>query len=149
MSRRLTTEQFISKAIVKHKIVFDYSKTIYIKANEPVIISCYQHGEFKQTPYNHLNSKLGCPKCSYKNTGEILKVSQNELIKRFVDKHGDKYDYVNCKYNHMHEKIEIICKIHGSFLQNPWSHIKGSGCPKCAFSGRSNPSDKKNWYIYR
>lgn len=53
--------------------------------------------------------------------------------------HGNKYDYSRVQYKNNKEKIEIICPIHGSFLQTPQHHLKGCGCPKCA--GRDNTTE--------
>lgn len=43
---------------------YEYSRVDYINAYEPVIIICPIHGEFEQTPMNHLGkSATGCPAC--------------------------------------------------------------------------------------
>lgn len=60
-----------------------------------------------------------------------------ERIKTFIEKsiqiHGNKYDYSKIKEVKSRKKIEILCKIHGSFLIIPDNHIfQKSGCPKCA-----------------
>jgi len=57
------TEKFIKKAKEIHGEKYDYSKTIYIKINQKVIISCPFHGEFQQTPTGHIRSVTGCEKC--------------------------------------------------------------------------------------
>ena len=54
------------------------------------------------------------------------------MINRFREKHGDKYDYSKVKYEKARQKVEIICKKHGSFLQDTQSHANGAGCPVCA-----------------
>jgi hypothetical protein len=46
----------------KHDDKYDYSKVVYNRMHEKVCIICPKHGEFWQTPYNHLFSK-GCPVC--------------------------------------------------------------------------------------
>ena len=60
-----------------------------------------------------------------------------DIIARFKEKHGDKYDYSKVNYTRMRDKVEIICHKHGSFFQEPHSHLKGYGCPKCALEQRS------------
>lgn len=35
------------------------------------------------------------------------------------------------------EKVEIICKTHGSFLQRAHDHLAGFGCPKCTLKAQS------------
>ena len=59
------------------------------------------------------------------------------IINRFKEVHGDKYDYRNVIYTKMINKVEIICHEHGSFYQTPHSHLKGQGCPECAKVNRA------------
>ena len=46
-----------------HGNKYDYSKVEYKNNKEKVCIICQEHGEFWQTPDNHLRGK-GCPKCA-------------------------------------------------------------------------------------
>ncbi len=57
------------------------------------------------------------------------------FIERAIKKHGNTYDYAKSKYVKAHEKLIIICKKHGEFLQEPHSHYKGAGCPNCGREG--------------
>jgi hypothetical protein len=57
------TIDFIEKAKAVHGTKYDYSKVEYVKAIEKVCIICHEHGEFWQTPNNHLRGK-GCPSCN-------------------------------------------------------------------------------------
>ena len=123
--KKLTTQEFIEKAIKIHGDKYDYYKTIYIKSSVPSIIKCSIHGFFKQKPNNHLNGQ-GCPKC---NGG--VKYTKEQFIHKANIIHNNFYDYSNVQYLNSKEKIEIICPKHGSFLQTPNNHIKNRGCPKC------------------
>ena len=58
-----TTEEWIASTRKVHGDKYDYSKVEYINANTKVCIICPEHGEFWQTPTNHLEGK-GCPKCN-------------------------------------------------------------------------------------
>ena len=58
-----TTEIFIKQANLIHGNKYNYDKVIYLKASEKIIINCYLHGIFLQTPHNHLHGK-GCIKCT-------------------------------------------------------------------------------------
>jgi hypothetical protein len=60
--QRLTHEQFIEKAKVKHGDKYDYSKVNYVNNNTKVIIRCLIHGDFEQIPASHFIG-TGCPKC--------------------------------------------------------------------------------------
>jgi hypothetical protein len=62
---RKTTEQFIKEAIAVHGDKYDYSKVEYKTGNDKVCIICPKHGEFLQTPYNHLQG-CGCKMCVIK-----------------------------------------------------------------------------------
>lgn len=53
-------------------------------------------------------------------------------ILRFQEVHGNTYDYSNVIYICQLDKVEILCKEHGSFFQSPNNHIKGKGCPDCS-----------------
>ena len=46
MSKRLTTKEFIDRAIKVHGDKYDYSQTIYINAKTKVKIKCKKHGIF-------------------------------------------------------------------------------------------------------
>ena len=135
MSKRKTTNEFINESKIVHGSKYDYSKVNYIGANTKVCIICPEHGEFWQKPISHIRGN-GCPVCNPKK-----KVSVDELIKRFIDVHGNKYDYSKVKYENMGSKVCIICPEHGEFLQDPHNHLKGSGCPKC---GKIKQDEKKS-----
>lgn len=60
---KLDTKQFIDNAKSVHGDKYDYSKTVYEKAKKKVLITCKKHGDFLQTPDNHVNGS-GCRKCS-------------------------------------------------------------------------------------
>ena len=61
---RSSTQEFIAKAVLKHGDKYDYSKTVYTKAHDKVIITCKTHGDFEQVAYYHLNGN-GCRVCGY------------------------------------------------------------------------------------
>lgn len=62
---------------------------------------------------------------------------QEDVIKKFKEVHGDRYDYSKVAYSKMTDNVEIICEKHGSFFQSPHAHLKGQGCPKCGIESRS------------
>jgi len=133
-TKRRTTEDFISEAKKIHGDRYDYSKVIYKNVNEKVCIVCLEHGEFWQTPYEHLNGH-GCPKCSGR-----AKLTIEEFIDKAKEIHGDKYDYSMVDYINNSTKVCIICPQHGEFWQTPREHLKGHGCFEC---GKVTFSQKK------
>ena len=84
------TNYFIEKSNKKHNNFYSYDKSIYITAKDKVIITCPIHGDFKQTPYNHMNG-TGCPKCNISiGEREIMKILENNRIKYIHEKMFDK-----------------------------------------------------------
>lgn len=64
--------------------------------------------------------------------GKKLKNKSKEALKRILETHGNRYDYSEFHYAGIDQKIKIICKKHGPFLQLYNNHLRGSGCPKCS-----------------
>lgn len=62
-SARELTEAFITNAKATHGNDYDYSEFTYVTASQPGKIICLSHGEFWQTPSNHLRGTK-CPRCS-------------------------------------------------------------------------------------
>ena len=134
--KKYNTETFIKKAREVHGNKYDYSKVEYVNIKTKVCIICPEHGEFWQTPYQHLNGS-GCSKCGYIIRGNKNKSNINEFIKKTKEVHGDKYDYSKVEYVNDRTKVCIICPVHGEFWQTPNCHLNGSGCPKCAGYNKS------------
>jgi very-short-patch-repair endonuclease len=127
MSQICKTNLFISKAIKIHGDKYVYSKVNYVNAKTKVIIICKTHGEFTQTPSNHLN-RHNCQKCAnnFKGNTEIF-------IEKAKQIHGDRYVYSKVNYVNADTQVLIICKEHGEFTQIPDFHInRKCGCPKCS-----------------
>lgn len=131
---RKSQDTFIKEAITKHGNKYCYNKVKYIGANLEVSIVCNKHGEFTQTPSNHLRGE-GCPACSYELRASSSRMSQEEFIHRAIACHGERYDYKLVDYRGIYAKVKIICKEHGVFLQDPSNHIHNQGCPGCARYG--------------
>ncbi len=124
-NKKLTTSEFIKRAKLIHN-KYDYSSSNYLGANIKLKIICLLHGEFEQTPYNHVRKKQGCPKCS----GNIL-LTTKIFIERAVLKHNNKYDYSLVNYINGDSKVKIICPSHGIFEQKAYNHLRGDGCLSC------------------
>ena len=77
------TQEFIQKARKIHGNKYDYSRVDYVKSKSKVCIVCPKHGEFWQTPNDHLSGK-GCRKCKYATV--YNKLSEEEFIQKLNDK---------------------------------------------------------------
>jgi hypothetical protein len=104
LSQNNNTEIFIAKAIKIHGTRYDYSNVNYINAKTKVTILCKTHGEFNQTPSNHLN-KYNCQKCS-----NNLKFNTEKFIEKAKQINGDRYDYSKVNYINTDTQVIIICK---------------------------------------
>ena len=127
---KLTTKEFIEKAKKVHSNKYDYSKAEYIDAKTKVCIICFKHGEFWQTPSNHLKGR-GCLKCGLESMASLQTKTTEEFIEKAKIVHGGKYDYSNVEYKNVNKKICITCPTHGYFWQKPSNHLNGQGCPCC------------------
>jgi hypothetical protein len=135
------TELFIEKAKKIHGDNYDYSKTEYKKAAEKVIIICKIHGEFLITPNSHIHG-TGCGICGGKYQSNTC-----EFIEKAKKIHGDKYDYSKIEYKKAKEKVIIICKTHGDFIQTPSDHLHNYGCRICGFEKMGNLKSNTTEFI--
>lgn len=143
----LNNRKFVDQARTIHGDNYNYSKSIYKTLKAKLVIVCPEHGEFQQSPKEHLSGK-GCRKCGYKKCSETTTGSKQQrrlvpidgkLIRNTTDQfiegakivHGGKYDYSKTVYVLTRVKVVIICKEHGEFTQRPNSHLQGAGCPDC------------------
>ena len=59
--------------------------------------------------------------------------SKEDAIIRLKTIHKGKYEYeINTDLVRSHDKIGVICPIHGLFYQEYRHHLKGVGCKACA-----------------
>ena len=136
---KITTEEFIQRARKVHGDKYDYSKSKYVKSSIKTTIICPTHGEFQQKPNKHLSGQ-GCPKCNV--GGKPNTKSIDDVLLKFREVHGYKYEYDFSTYEGTQKKMRIICPEHGEFWQNVGSHISGRGCPKCAEVARRKKTHK-------
>lgn len=66
-----------------------------------------------------------------KKISERKKMSVEKFIEISRSIHTIEYDYSLVKYENNRSYLEIICPIHGLFIQQAQNHINGYGCNKC------------------
>ena len=134
---KLTKNEFINRANKKYGELYDYSKVEYIDYHTPVCIICPIHGEFWQSPGNHLYG-FGCKYCANNVT-----LTTDQFIKKSLDKFGSFLDYSKVNYKNSKEKVTLICPIHGEFQQSPYKHLSGiCPCPMCTRDRESSQPEK-------
>lgn len=147
--KKLTTQKFIEKAKEVHGNTYNYDNAEYINNKTKISIICSIHGEWRQTPNNHLNGQK-CPKC-FKPLHSI-----SSILTKANSIHTNKYDYKKLIFNTVNDKVIITCPTHGDWEQILSNHLSGQGCPECSKYSPSNLSkflkrSKKihnNFYTY-
>jgi len=140
--RKLTTEQFINQANIKHGFRYGYDNTIYTGIKNHVIITCPTHGNFKQRADCHRHGK-GCQKCADQSRITSQQITLEEFLAKATKSHGDKFNYDKVNYINCKTLVTIVCSIHGEFKQLPLNHVYGYGCEQCGREsvGKSNRLD--------
>ena len=125
------------RLLEKHNNKYSYSKAVFVKSTNKMIIICPIHGEFEQAPTEHLKG-AGCPKCALEYTASKRRRTTENFIQEAKQVHGDKYDYSKTTYVNSATKVTITCPIHGDFEQLPGAHtVNRYGCIKCGREVRS------------
>lgn len=137
MSRRkLTTEEFVTKARLLHGNKYEYHKTVYTHSHEQLTMTCPKHGDWTDKAYQHVrtNGHRGCPNCDgWLNRGPRNTLGAIKWVEQAKAVHGNAYDYAKSVYEHSLKPITIRCPLHGDWSTTPNNHVHGkSGCPTCA-----------------
>jgi len=124
--RTLTRVVIIERCKKANNNYYSYDKLEYINYHTPVVITCPEHGDFKQRINEHYEGKVGCLGC------RGIVYNTETFISKAKKIWGDKYDYSEVEYINSAVKIAIICKKHGMFWQIPSGHNSGKiGCASC------------------
>ena len=83
---KYTNKEFIDKAKNIHLDRYDYTKVNYKNNYTKITIICPIHGEFKQTPSNHLSGK-GCEICCNSQNETIISTFLKNKGIRFIAQH--------------------------------------------------------------
>lgn len=130
LKRRLSTEEFVRRAVEVHGDKYSYSETIYKNQKTHITFKCGVHGLVKIKPYDHLAGN-GCKACGVERRTEERRMKRADFIKRSIEVHGQEYDYSLVEMKDSRSKVAIKCRIHGVFYQQAAVHVNGHGCMKC------------------
>lgn len=131
-SQKMKIDEYKARCEIRYGIgKYEYLFNVLPLLKDHIQIRCIVHNNiFSQAANSHMLGMLGCEECAFVNYGGRL--SQEETIERFIQQHGNTYDYSLVKYIRGTDPVEIICRKHGIFTQRPSEHMRGSGCSKCA-----------------
>lgn len=91
LSSKKSIDRFITESNFTHDYKYNYNKVNYKTNQNKVIITCYIHGDFEQTPNSHLQGN-GCPFCKNETEKEVIKFLNKNKI--FFDKN---HKFEDCK----------------------------------------------------
>ena len=137
--RRKSLEKFIADARAVHGDKYNYESVDYVLSTRKVTISCGLHGNFLQTPNNHIRGN-GCPTCKNEHSSTRQRFSVESFIVAARTVHGFRYTYDEASYTSLARHVTIKCPDHGEFKQRAQAHLK-SGCAACAGNKTSNTSE--------
>lgn len=143
MTKIITRDDYIARANATHKAKYDYSYLPKkVKSTDKVDISCPVHGIFSQRLRTHISGQ-GCRLCGINSRRKSI----DKIISDSVIVHGEKYDYSKAlQPKNKSEKIEIVCKHHGSFYMSYDNHInQKQGCRKCYLSADKGMTQQE-WF---
>lgn len=79
-----STKSFIVQAEIVHGDIYDYSLVEYANSHKKIKIICPIHGEFEQTPSNHLKNR-GCPRCNSSRGESQIRKNLKKLNIKFKE----------------------------------------------------------------
>lgn len=133
--RKEHKEKFLAKAKEIHNGKYTYSNFVYVNNTTKGYITCPIHGDFLQTPKNHMNGQ-GCPICGKEYAKNCRKNNFENFLttakERF--KNNFSYPYIEEEYENSHSKITIRCNTCGNtFVKIACDHITSpnGGCNVC------------------
>ena len=133
--RKERERAFIEKAIEIQHGKYSYDHFVYVNNITKGLITCPIHGDFLQTPKNHLQGQ-GCPICGKEYAKNCRKNNFEKFLttakERF--KNNFSYPYIEEEYENSHSKITIRCNTCGNtFVKIACDHITSpnGGCNVC------------------
>jgi hypothetical protein len=106
-------------------------RTVFKSSSKKFIFNCNKCMNEFTAMIGHISKGTWCKSCGYISSREKNSMKLKEFLERCKEVHGDTYDYSKVIMNGVDRNVPIICKIHGEFLQTPYHHLGGAGCPQC------------------
>lgn len=126
MSKKLTLEEFSKRANNIHHNKYLYKD--YISYHKDITVTCPIHGDFPQTPCNHLNGK-GCPQCAIEERSHKQSFRDGKFEEKVSKLHNNQYEYIKGEYVNAHSIIHFKCKHCGKINEMvALVHLRGTGC---------------------
>jgi hypothetical protein len=125
--RTTTFREFMVRFRSLYGRKYQVDESTFVNLKHAVRVICPVHGEFRRTPYDLLRGPC-CRQC-----GGRKPFTRERFLRESTEKHGDAYDYSKVgEIADCEQKVTIICRKHGEFIQSAYHHVLGRGCRKCA-----------------
>lgn len=130
----MTPKEFLTNCNIIHGNKYNYSKSEYINHGTKLLVKCNTcYTEWWVRPLHHIGkSRSGCPTCANISRKIIKSKTTEQFIQEASVLHNSKYDYSLVMYKSNTSHVQIICPIHGIFVQTPSVHLSGFGCKICS-----------------
>ncbi len=130
---KMGKEEFVAWYAENGRHPLDFSRSKWGGVKKSLKAVCAVHGEITLNPHSAMTRGAGCKKCSSAEVGQKAQLSQEDFLAKCEEVHGSKYDLSRIAYTGSSEKIEVVCREHGSFHPSAKNFLyRKSGCPKCA-----------------
>ena len=120
-------DDFVNKANKMYSNKYDYSKVEYKNSHTKVCIICPKHGEFWQTPNEHLSGHQ-CSKCNNSKMQDRVRKLLNEHNIEYIEEYSP--DFLNEKFSHQRydfylPKVNLVIECQGRQHFTPYSVFGG------------------------
>lgn len=146
---RLTKEDFVRISSERHRGKYSYDKAVYKNTRTPVIITCPEHGDFTQTPKNHMNGQ-GCPKCGKEFAKQWQKYGYQAFLDRANERFPGMYRFpeIKAEYENNWSMVTVECLSCGRVFRKRAcnflvSHYGGCPCRKPKRERKTKPKAAK------
>lgn len=142
-------ENFRVKSNLKFNNKYDYTKSEYVSAKTKILIICPIHGEFHQSPNNHMTG-FGCIKCGRDKLRKHFTKPLDVFMEEFATLNLKNLHIYPETYKNSKSNLKLKCIKHDTvFYQTPDSilNAKSLGCKKCNGSNISKAEKEIVDYI--
>jgi len=129
MVRRLTTEEFVAKAVKVHGNRFSYDKVVYKGKLSSIVVTCPEHGDYEVTPTVHLQGRN--PRCCMYASKQGVKRPDNSperIAQETAKKNGEMYYLGSPCYK----------------CENTKRYVCNRSCSACSVESRQKSNAKNN-----
>lgn len=125
------TKEYVAACNEKHNYKYSYSKTVYTKSTNKVVVTCPTHGDFSIEAQIH-KTQQGCPKCGWEVCAEKNRMTTEQFIEKSRSLFGDRFSYEKTEYLGGKTPLIVTCPVHGDISILPTAHYDCVvGCIDC------------------